>query len=100
MTVNKQIYLLRFFPPASLTRLPRRERAGSIRSYFARCMGQIEPLLGEIEVLSRQEHLLSAALQGPESSYTSLKRHLEQTHLGELIHDESVEFFGAAGPWR
>jgi hypothetical protein len=100
MPINKQVYLLRFFPPDSLGRLPLRERAGSIRSYFARCMGQIRPLLGEIEVLSSQEHLLSAALQGPESSYTSLKHHLEQTHLGELIHDDSIEFFGAAGPAR
>lgn len=85
-----RVYLIRFFPPDELVQAPQGERAVRIQSYFRQCMGQIDPLLQGIEVVSRQEYLLSAALQGPEQFYGKLRDHLRKTHIGVLVPNERV----------
>jgi len=88
--LSKKVYLLRFYPPETLSTLPLENRAAFMTSYFAQCMSKIEPCLHGIEIKSKQEYLLTAALMALEYRYLPMKQYLEKTHLGELVPDFSI----------
>lgn len=89
MARDNEVYLLRFYPPASLLSLPKQGRASTLHSHFEECMTQIRGLLAGIEVISRQDYLLTAVLRGPHAAYDKLKVHLARNKSGELVQDSA-----------